>query len=370
MSIQKPIKFTSKEKTDFLVVLKARVEEYFKNKGISKNYNAQMIIKTGILLSGYLLPFTALLLFQPSFGFSMLLWIIMGISVAGIGMSIMHDANHGAYSKNELTNKLLGHTLNLIGGSVGNWKFQHNMLHHMYTNVAGVDDDIQDRYLLKLSPHYTAKSFHKFQKYYAFLFYGIITLYWVLMKDFVQLNSYAKTDLNTDPEKGTAWLLARTLFDKVLYLFVIIGVPIIFFHIPALYVIAGFVVMHVFAGIILTVIFQLAHTVEGTSHPMPNESGNIENNWAIHQLNTTVNFSPKNAFISWYVGGLNYQIEHHLFSKICHVHYPHIAPIVEATAREYNVPYMVNKTFWGAFKSHIKALEKFGAMPSLNDAIG
>lgn len=370
MSNQKPIKFTSKEKSDFLSVLKARVDEHFNVNNLSKHYNSQMIIKTVVLLAGYILPFIALLILQPSFLVSMLLWSIMGFSVAGIGMSIMHDANHGAYSTNETTNKLLGHTLNLIGGSVGNWKMQHNNLHHMYTNVSGVDDDIQDRYLLKLSPHYTAKSFHKFQKYYAFFFYGIITLYWVLAKDFIQLKSYAKPALNAASKKEASLLLARTIFDKVLYLFVIIGVPILFFNIPVVYVLAGFLLMHAFTGIILTVIFQLAHTVEGTSHPIPNESGNIENNWAIHQLNTTVNFSPKNKFLSWYVGGLNYQIEHHLFSKICHVHYPEIAPIVEATAREYNVPYMVNKTFWGAFKSHIKALEKFGAMPSLNEAIG
>ena len=138
MNIQKPIKFVSKEKSDFLSVLKARVDEHFKANHLSKNYNTQMVIKTVVLLSGYILPFIMLLVMQPTFLMSMLLWIIMGISIAGIGMSIMHDANHGAYSTNETVNKWLGHTLNLIGGSVGNWKIQHNNLHHMYTNVSGV----------------------------------------------------------------------------------------------------------------------------------------------------------------------------------------------------------------------------------------
>jgi linoleoyl-CoA desaturase len=128
--------------------------------------------------------------------------------------------------------------------------------------------------------------------------------------------------------------------------------------------------MHFFAGIILTTVFQLAHTVEHTHHPMPNEDGIIENDWAIHQLNTTVNFSPNNKILSWYVGGLNYQIEHHLFQRISHVHYPAISAIVKQTAKEFNVPYLENKTLFGAIHSHILFLKSLGKLPNLHEAIG
>ena len=118
--------------------------------------------------------------------------------------------------------------------------------------------------------------------------------------------------------------------------------------------------MQAIAGFILALIFQLAHTVEGTSHPLPNELGVIENDWAMHQLQTTANFSRKNRFLSWYVGGLNFQVEHHLFPYISHVHYPEISEIVRTTAEEYGVPYLENKTFIGAVKSHFRFLYQLG----------
>ena len=146
-------------------------------------------------------------------------------------------------------------------------------------------------------------------------------------------------------------------------------VPVMVFGIPFAVVISGFLLMHFAAGLILTTVFQLAHTVEGTSHPLPDQFGNIENSWAIHQVNTTVNFSRHNKWISWYVGGLNFQIEHHLFPRVCHVHYPAIAPIVKQTAEEFGLTYMENETFGAALRSHISTLQRFGRLPSMNEAI-
>jgi linoleoyl-CoA desaturase len=125
--------------------------------------------------------------------------------------------------------------------------------------------------------------------------------------------------------------------------------------------------MHFFGGLILSFVFQLAHTVEGTDHPLPDETGTINNEWAIHQMTTTVNFSRKNRLISWYVGGLNFQVEHHLFPRICHIHYPKIADIVKTTATEYKVPYMENNSFFSAIKSHFATLKRLGKLPDLNE---
>ncbi|MCE3227689.1 MAG: Linoleoyl-CoA desaturase [Bacteroidetes bacterium] len=365
-----PIRFSTqdKDKAMFFAELRKRVDNYFKEKNISKHYNSQMVIKTIVLLSAYILPFVAILVFKPSFGISLALWSVIGFALAGIGMSVMHDANHGAYSSSSKTNYWLGHTLNLLGGSVFNWKLQHNMLHHTYTNIAGVDDDVDDKLILRFSPHTEVKWYHKFQVVYAFLFYGILTLYWALLKDFVQFSKYTKEGVNKDSKEKNRITLFKIALSKIGYFAVIIALPLAL-GIPTAELITGFLLMQFIAGIVLTVIFQLAHTVEETTHPLPDENHSIENSWAIHQMNTTVNFSRESKLISWYVGGLNFQVEHHLFPTICHVHYPEIAHIVKATAEEYGVPYLENKTFGKALSSHVATLVRFGKLPSINEAL-
>jgi linoleoyl-CoA desaturase len=353
----------------FFATLRKNVDSYFKENNISKHHNAEMVIKTIVLLSAYLLPFAALLIFQPTAGISMILWAIMGFALAGIGMSIMHDANHGGYSINKRVNYWLGHSLNLLGGSVFNWKMQHNVLHHTYTNIEGIDDDIDDKIFFRFTPHKEPKWYHKLQFIYAFMFYGITTFYWVFIKDFVQYVRYTKEGVNRNTKAQNTVVVLKMVLFKIVYVVSILVVPIFVLGIPALQVITGFLLMHFIAGVVLTVIFQLAHTVEDTSYPLPNEKGTIENAWAIHQMNTTVNFARHNKLLSWYVGGLNFQVEHHLFPTICHVHYPKIAPIVKATAEQFGVPYLENRTFWGALGSHINTLIRFGRTASLDEAI-
>ncbi|MHC2990735.1 fatty acid desaturase [Pontibacter sp. HJ8] len=370
MKLKGKVKFVNKDKSLFFPTLRKRVDAYFSENNIPRTANTTMVVKSIVLLLSYVLPFLALLAFQPAWPLSLLLWFVMGLGVAGIGMSVMHDANHGAFSNSKRVNSLMGHTLNLVGGSAFNWKLQHNILHHTYTNVVDMDEDIQDRLVLRFSPHTKVKFFHQLQWVYAFVFYGLLTLYWVVAKDFVQYSLFLKNGVNTNtPSQNRSWFL-KLITMKVLYFSIVLAVPTVFFGIPFVEVLLGFLLMHFVAGIILTVVFQLAHTVEGTSHPRPDEHGNIENDWAIHQMNTTVNFSRKSKLISWYVGGLNFQIEHHLFPRVCHVHYPAIADIVKETAAEFNIPYLENETFGQAVRSHIATLHRFGRLPSLNEAIG
>ncbi len=353
----------------FFPTVRQRVDAYFKENNLSKHSDATMVTKTIVLLSAYLLPFIALLLFQPTFGVSLMLWAVMGFGVAGIGMSVMHDANHGSYSANSTICYWIGHTLNLIGGSVFNWKLQHNILHHTYTNIVHHDDDIEDKLVLRFSPHTTVKWYHKIQFVYAFLFYGILTLYWTLLKDFIQFNRYTANGVNKNSSLQNKISLLKITISKLAYFFVILFIPCYFFNIPFLQVLTGFLLMHFIAGLVLTVVFQLAHSVEGTSHPLPCSEGNMQNNWAVHQLHTTANFSRYNKFLCWYLGGLNFQIEHHLFPHICHVHYPKIAGIVKATAQEFGIPYLEKPSFSDALNSHIRTLRRFGNIPTINEAL-
>ncbi len=369
MQVQGKVRFISKNRVSFFADLNKKVDRYFKENNLAKTANSTMVVKSIVLICLYVLPFIAFLWLQPGFWLSMLLWTMMGVGVAGIGMSVMHDANHGAYSSNKLVNKIMGHSLNLVGGSVVNWKLQHNILHHTYTNIATLDEDVQNKLVLKFNPHTDAKPIHRLQSVYAFFFYGIMTLYWAVAKDFIQYVKFMKSGLYDDTLSEYVATLIKIITNKVLYFFVFLVAPIVIFNIPAAIVITGFLMMHFTSGLILTLIFQLAHAVEGTTYPMPNQEGNIENEWAIHQLNTTANFSRHNRWLSWYVGGLNFQIEHHLFPRICHVHYPAIADIVKSTAEEHNIPYMEFPTFKKALQSHLNLLHQFGKLPKMSEAI-
>jgi len=369
--IVKPMQFISEDKKDilFFSTLRQRIDLYFKSNNISKHYNASMVIKTVVLLSAYILPFAALLIFQPPFALAMIIWITMGLAKSGIGMSIMHDENHGAYSSKAKVNRWLGSTINLVGGIAFTWKLQHNIMHHTYTNIVHMDDDIEDKAVMRFSPHTKVFRVQKFQFIYAFLFYGILTLYWSFLKDFVQFYKYTKSGVNKDSKANNRITVAKIIFSKLVYIFIFFVLPLSILKMPVLNYVVGYLIMQFISGILLAVVFQLAHTVEETSHPLPNKEGNIENNWAIHQMNTTVNFAQDNKLISWYVGGLNFQVEHHLFPNICHVHYPEIAHIVKSTANEFGVPYLENKTIGKALRSHVRTLQRFGKMPSLNETI-
>lgn len=362
------IVFGTPEQQAFFKELRARVDNYFESTGQSKHANTTMVVKTIVLLVGYLTGIVLQLALLPSPLMSFLLFAFTGVFLAGIGMSVMHDANHGAYSASEKVNRWVGYSLNLLGGMVLNWKMQHNVLHHTYTNIAGLDEDIDTKLALKLSPHGRTTKAQRYQWVYAFFLYMILTLYWGLAKDFVQYIHYKKVGLNKQSRlKNTVWLLKTTLV-KVLYFTAFIGLPI-YAGMPVWQALAGFLIMHAVSGLILSVVFQLAHVVPDAYFPQPDANGFIPYSWAEHQLRTTMNFSTKNKWLSWYVGGLNFQIEHHLFTKICHVHYPAISEIVKKTAVEFGVPYYEKPTFVQALREHITFLRLQG-MPKLSEIGG
>jgi linoleoyl-CoA desaturase len=284
--------------------------------------------------------------------------IAMGIGMAGIGMSVMHDAVHGSFSKKGWLNKLFGATMYLIGGNTFNWKIQHNILHHTFTNIEGFDEDIELKGSLRLSKQTPFKKVHRFQHIYAFFLYCFLTLS-RMVSEFSRLSKYNKTGLTRQQGANPKKEMTRLALSKGAYLLVIIGLPLIFSGFSWWMILLGFLVMHLVAGIFMSTVFQMAHLVEAAEQPLP-EEGVIHKEWMIHELETTANFSRKNRFFSWVIGGLNYQIEHHLFPNVCHMHYRHISPIVERTAKEFGVRYNVNPTFFGAIRSHVKLLRVLG----------
>ena len=359
----KQIRFSTGEGSgheDFYKVLRKRVNSYFKENNISRHANANMVLKTIFMIALYVAPFVLILTLFESTGLILLMWTLMGFGMAGIGLSIMHDANHNAYSKNNTINKILGKLLIPIGGSDVNWRIQHNVLHHTYTNVTGMDEDIEVGVLMRFSPNQKHLKGHRLQHIYAWFLYGFMTIMWFVSKDYAQLVRYKKKDLLKTQGVTFGKLLATIIISKVFYLGVFLALPIIFSALPWWGTILGFFMMHFIAGLTLAAIFQPAHVIPSSNFPTPDKSGNIESDWAVNQLLNTANFAPKSTWFSWYVGGLNYQVEHHLFPNICHVHYKKISEIVRDTAFEYNLPYYSYKTFADALYAHGQFLYRLG----------
>ena len=353
------VKFTSHNKIDkqFVVTLRKNVNDYFKENNISTKANTTMVIKTIVLVSLYIVPYILVLSISMSSWLALGLSILMGIGIAGVGMRVMHDACHGAYSKKHWVNNLLSGSLYLLGSNVLNWKIQHNVLHHTYTNIAGLDEDINTKGPIRLAEQAPLKWYHKYQFIYAFIFYGLMTLT-MLTNDFTRLFQYNKAGLVKSQNKKVTNEYIKMLFRKVVYLSAILGLPIWLTDFTWYQILFGFFIMHWVASIILSFVFQMAHVVEGAEQPVPQSE--LDTEWHVHQLKTTSDFARNSKLLSWYVGGLNYQIEHHLFPNICHIHYPQLAPIVEKTAKEFNIPYNLKPSFNSALLSHIERLKELG----------
>ena len=357
-------RFTRKESREFFKVLNARVNKYFNEHKLSKTGNWRLYCKTVVMFAILIAPYILIISLNISDLFKLFLSIVTGIGMAGVGMNVMHDGNHGSFSKYDWVNKLMGGSIYILAGNVFNWKVQHNLLHHTYTNVHGHDEDLEAGKILRFSKHSKWMPHHRFQHLYSVFLYGLLTINWAIFADFIQLIRYQKRNLSYVNSKSpkTQWVIL--IVSKLIYFTIWLVLPIFVFDIIWWKVIIGFVVMHYTAGLILSLVFQLAHVIGEAEMPLPDKNtGNLKNSWVVHQLKTTVNFSTKNRIVNWFTGGLNHQIEHHIFPNISHIHYTKISKIVKKTAVEFNLPYNEYKTTRSAILSHFKFLKKMGMKP-------
>lgn len=360
----KTIKFVcgDQRQKQFATAVRKNVNDYFRENKISTKGNWAMAIQTTIMLSIYIIPFVLILTIPMNVWVAIFMAILMGAGMAGIGMCVMHDAVHGSYSHKEWVNKILGGTMYLLGSNVFNWKIQHNYFHHAYTNIEGYDHDIDSKGPIRLSKYATLRKIHRYQYIHAFFFYGLMTIS-KLINDFTQLLEYNKAGITRQYHVNPRFEYVKMIILKIVYLFVFIGLPVLFTPFSWWQVLLGFFIMHWAAGCILSTVFQMAHVVEGTEQFLPDTEGVIQQEWAVHELRTTSDFARNNLFLNYYIGGLNFQVEHHLFPNICHIHYRKIAPIVEKTAHEFGFEYNLRPTFINALYSHIRRLKELGTQP-------
>lgn len=352
------VTFNNRTSREFSQTVKQRVDQYFEERGLSKHANFQMVVKTVILLTLYFGSYAVIMSGQLSLGAMWFLTFLMGIGMAGIGFSVSHDALHGAYSSNSKINRALGLTFDLMGANSYMWKITHNIIHHTYTNIHGHDEDLEVAGFIRLSPHSEYKNIHRVQHILAFFAYSLATFFWVFVKDYKHFLKENIGPYNNKSHPLSEWIIL--FITKAVYYTYMLVLPMLLLDITWIHLLIGFTTLHLTAGTILGVIFQLAHVVEGTDHPLPDEENMIDEHWMIHEVVTTNNFARDNKALCWFVGGLNFQIEHHLFPRICSVHYPAISPIVEKTAKEFNIPYNQHDTFFEAVASHYRTLKKFG----------
>ena len=341
----------------FFNALKEKVDTYFKSNNISETGNYKLYIKTALLLLSLAGLYTVLVFFTPPTWIAIVLCCLLGVNLAGIGFNIMHDGAHGSFSNKTWVNELMGYSLNIMGGNVYLWKYKHNVNHHSFTNIEGMDDDIDIKPWIRVHADQKKYWYHRFQHIYWIVLYGITYLLWVFVQDFrkyftgkVGETPFRKMDVK---EHVIFWC------SKLFYVGMAIVLPM--FFVGVVQTIVGYSIIAFVCGLIIAVVFQLAHIVEDASFSTPDKAVyKIEEEWAVHQVKTTANFATKSKIVSWFTGGLNFQVEHHLFPRISHIHYPKISELVRETCAQFNIPYMEYPTVLSAVRSHVVHLKQVG----------
>lgn len=338
--------------------VRREVDDYFARTGKPTRDCAAMYLKTAVVLAWFIASYALLVFFAPTGWLAVPLAISLGFSMAAVGFNVQHDGGHRAYSDRKWINRVMAASLDLLGGSSYIWARKHNAIHHSYTNVTGHDDDINVGFFGRLSPHQRRLWFHRLQHFYLWALYGILPIKWQYYDDFRELIT-GRIGEHVFP-RPRGWDLATFVGGKLAFFSLALLIPLLL-H-PAWQVIIFYAITAFVQGVTLSVVFQMAHCVEEAEFPMPaSRTGRIESAWAAHQVETTVDFARDNRPLSWLVGGLNFQIEHHLFPHICHVHYAALAPLVESTCRRFGLRYRAHKSFRAGIASHYHWLRRMGA---------
>jgi linoleoyl-CoA desaturase len=341
----------------FHAELKRRVREQLKATGLSQHGGLSMYLKTATILLWFASSYALLVFAELTWWQGALLALSLSLAMAGTGFAIQHDANHGAYSSRTGVNRLMGFTLDLLGASSYLWHWKHNIFHHTYTNVAGADHDLNARPFARLAPDQPRHRMHRLQHYYMWGLYGFLLPKWHMVDDFQNVIQARIEDHRIPRPQG--WTLVEMIVGKLAFFAWALVVPMLFHRwwvVLLFYGAAAFLV-----GSILAVVFQLAHCLEEAEFPhVPVGTDRVAERWAKHQVHTTADFARGNRVLTWYLGGLNYQIEHHLFPKLCHLNYPRISGVVEEVCAEYGVRYIAHDRVLGALSSHWRWLRRMG----------
>ena len=288
---------------------------------------------------------------------------VLTVALITVGTSIMHDANHGSFSRHRWINQALAYTSDALGASSWLWRIQHNMLHHGNTNVVGFDADLELAPWARLAPSQRWHRRFRWQHVYIWPLYGFLSIKNLLVSDVATLirQQIGHQKLR---QPVTLGLVLRVLLGKLAHVGWAVIIPLMFN--PWWAVLIFYAACSWCVGFVLAVIFQLAHCVDIAERPDADASRRGDD-FAVHQLRTTVDIaSPMPIFgpvFRWVAGGLDHQIEHHLAPRLPHTAYPMVAARFRAACREHGVVYRVHPGIWQALRSHTRWLRAMGTRP-------
>jgi linoleoyl-CoA desaturase len=347
----------------FQAELRRWVEDFFRRTGRRQRDCPQMYVKTAAILAVFAATYGLLVFAAQAWWQALPLAALLGLATAAVGFNIQHDGGHSTYSNSRWVNKLAAMTMDMIGASSYVWHWKHVVYHHTYVNITGHDSDVDLGILGRLTPHQRRLPFHRWQHFYLWPLYGLMAIKWEWFDDFKDIITGRIGGHRIPRPRGWEWVIF--LGGKAFFFTLAFGVPLLFHPVGAVLLFYGVAVTVL--GLVLSVVFQLAHCVEQADFPLPRaDTGRIENPWAVHQAETTVDFARRSRVASWLLGGLNFQVEHHLFPRLCHVNYPAISGLVEETCREFGVPFKEHRSFRAGLAAHFRWLRRMG-MP---DAVG
>lgn len=351
------IKVKYQPSSEFYRSLCERAEQYFREAGKSRRRSLRMYGKTLVIMAWLAVTYVLLVFVATAWWQVVLLSASMVLAIAGVGFNIQHDATHRAYSNKKWVNRLAGLSLDLIGGSSYLWRWRHNVMHHTYPNVVGLDDDINVGSIARMSPKQPWRKSYRFQHLYLWVLYGFVAFRWQLIYDFKEMIQSRIGEIDIRKPGGLETVLFAT--GKIVFFSLAMIIPMLLHPIWIVLLVYACVTFSV--GVFIAVVFQLAHCVEEAEFPgTPPEGELMPTDWAQHQLRTSVDFARSNRLLTWYLGGLNFQAVHHLFPTTCHVHYPALSRILEKTCEQFNTPYKSHRTFRAALASHYRWLKKMG----------
>lgn len=342
--------------------LKESTRNYFQGSGKSRHADQVMWIKMSLFflltVSGYILLIT---FGAMSLVFACSTYLLFMFSSTLFVVTVAHDASHKALFKSKMANRLLSYSWNFVGISRNLWEIKHHHSHHIYTNIPNRDVDIAESPLLRFSPGYRYRSYYRYQHLYAPFLYILFGIFFVFVKDFV--NFFTKKFHPYGAGKLPKLFLVQLLFTKLVYLTVSFIIPLMVLPYAWWQVLAMYGVSLVICGVFMLLILVVPHINEDAAMHESGYSIKNQDEWALHQVQATIDSSVNSALLNWFTGGLNTHLVHHLFPEVCHIHYIQLTRVIKKELKERGIMYK-EKTFARSITDHFKYLKLMGMEPA------
>jgi linoleoyl-CoA desaturase len=337
--------------------LKGAAHAALSRRGLPSHGGTQIVFKAAFILALLVGSYLALVFWAQAWWEVALTAFLLSQAIVLVGFNVMHDGAHASFSSRGWVNRLAGRSLDLIGGSATLWRIKHGVLHHSYTNLVGFDDDLDTKGLLRLHTSQPLRPHHRYQVLYALPVYSLLSIHWVLsdFKEFVT----GRVGNHIQRERHSTRDILLFVGFKLNFFILALGLPLAL-H-PWQSALLVLLAIQLVVGFTTSLVFQLAHVVDLVDMPAPIPgTRRVAEDWAAHQLRTTADFAPGNRLVNWYCGGLNLQVEHHLFSRVSHVRYAHLRPVVQQICSEFGVRYRSYPTVFAAVRGHLRQLAALG----------